>query len=350
MTFFQKIFDKFSNEIAIDLGTANTLVYAHRRGIILNEPSVVAVQKDPSSLRHKVLSVGREAKEMLGRTPGNIKAIRPIKDGVISDFEITSSMLKYFVSRAARHKTSLVRPRIVICVPYGVTQVEKKAVNEAAHEAGARDVYLLDEPMAAALGANLPIFEPKGSMVVDMGGGTTGVAVIALGGIVYCKSIRAAGDKMDESIVHYVRRKFNLLIGERTAENIKMTIGNALVSEDEGDGQIIEVKGRDLLAGAPKAIELTSAQVNEALTDPLQKIAEAVSITLEKTPPELAADLAETGIILTGGGALLKNSEAFLRKHTNLPVSVAEKPLDCVVLGAGSALNKIDLLKKLQTY
>ena len=309
---------------------------------------VAIQQKDNSgSGRHKVLSVGHEAKEMLGRTPGNIIAVRPIKDGVISDFEITSSMLKYFISQAARHKKSFIRPRIVICVPFGVTQVEKRAVNESAHAAGAREVFLIEEPMAAALGAGLPIFEPKGSMVVDMGGGTTGVAVMALGGIVYCKSIKVAGDNMDEAIVQYIRRQFNLLIGERTAETIKMSIGNVLISDN--DEKIMEVKGRDLVAGTPKAIELTSSQINEALTDPLNEMANAVSIALEKTPPELSADLAENGIILTGGGALLTNIDIFLRNHTDLPVSVAEAPLNCVVLGAGKVLEKPELLRKLKT-
>ncbi len=347
MDFLKKLISGFSNEIAIDLGTANTLVYAHGHGVILDEPSVVAVQKKTGLSRHKVLAVGKEAKEMLGRTPGNIAAIRPIKDGVISDFEITTAMLKYFISQAGNFHKSFVRPRIIICVPFGVTQVEKKAVNEAAHAAGAREAHLIEEPMAAALGAGLPILEPRGSMVVDMGGGTTGVAVIALGGIVYCKSIKVGGDKMDEAIIHYTRRKFNLLIGERTAESIKINIGNALISKQ--NEKVMEVKGRDLLAGAPKAIELTSSQVNAALADPLSKIAEAVSIALEKTPPELASDIAENGIVLTGGGALVANMDAFLREHTGLPISMAEKPLSCVVFGAGKLLEKPSLLKKLRT-
>jgi rod shape-determining protein MreB len=277
MGFFDKFSDYFSNDIAIDLGTANTLVFARGRGIILNEPSVVAVQKNYRGLQNRVLAVGREAKEMLGRTPGSIVAIRPIKDGVIADFEVTQSMLKYFISKSTGGKKSLVRPRIIICVPYGITQVEKRAVKESAQSAGAREVYLIEEPMAAAIGAGLPITEPSGNMVVDIGGGTTGVAVISLGGIVYCKSIKIAGDKFDESIVNYVRRQFNLLIGERTAENIKMAIGNAYPFEEE---RVMEIKGRDLVAGAPKTIEITSTQVHDALTDSVNEVVDAVKTAL----------------------------------------------------------------------
>jgi rod shape-determining protein MreB len=346
MGIFEKFSEYFSNDIAIDLGTANTLVYARGRGIILNEPSVVAVQKNYRGLQNRVLAVGKEAKEMLGRTPGSIVAIRPIKDGVIADFEVTQSMLKYFISKSTGGRKSLVRPRIIICVPYGITQVEKRAVKESAQSAGAREVYLIEEPMAAAIGAGLPITEPSGNMVVDIGGGTTGVAVISLGGIVYCKSIKIAGDKFDESIVNYVRRQFNLLIGERTAENIKMAIGNAYPYEEE---RVMEIKGRDLVAGAPKTIEITSTQVHDALTDAVNEVVDAVKTALEKTPPELASDIVDNGIVLTGGGALLANLDILLRERTGLPVSLAEDPLTCVVLGSGKVLEELDLLKQLTT-
>ncbi|MCB0340884.1 MAG: rod shape-determining protein [Pseudobdellovibrionaceae bacterium] len=345
MNFLDKFSDYFSNDIAIDLGTANTLVYAKGRGIILDEPSVVAVQKNYSGGgQNRVLAVGKEAKDMLGRTPGSIVAIRPIKDGVIADFEVTGSMLKYFISKANGHRRSFVRPRIIICVPFGITQVEKRAVKESAHAAGAREVYLIEEPMAAAIGAGLPITDPTGNMVVDMGGGTTGVAVISLGGIVYCKSIKVAGDKFDEAIVNYVRRQFNLLIGERTAENIKIRIGNAYPFEEE---KTMEIKGRDLVAGAPKTIEITSSQINDALMDPLSEVVDAVRTALEKTPPELASDIVDNGIVLTGGGGLLANLDVLLRERTGLPVSVAEDPLSCVVLGSGKVLDELDLLKQL---
>src|SRR3954471_9372919 len=344
MSLLQRITEYFSNDIAIDLGTANTLVYAKGHGIILNEPSVVAVQKNYRGMQNRVLAVGQEAKDMLGRTPGSIVAIRPIKDGVIADFEVTQSMLKYFIAKSTGHKKSFIRPRIIICVPYGITQVEKRAVKESAFSAGAREVYLIEEPMAAASGAGLPITEPSGNMVVDIGGGTTGVAVISLGGIVYCKSIKIAGDKFDESIVNYVRRQFNLLIGERTAENIKMAIGNAYPYEEE---RVMEIKGRDLVAGAPKTIEITSTQVHDALTDSVNEVVDAVKTALEKTPPELASDIVDNGIVLTGGGALLANLDILLRERTGLPVSLAEDPLTCVVLGSGKVLEDIDLLKQL---
>lgn len=344
MSFLDKFSDYFSNDIAIDLGTANTLVYVKGRGIILDEPSVVAVQKNFRGMQNRVLAVGKEAKEMLGRTPGSIVAIRPIKDGVIADFEVTQSMLKYFIAKAMGDKKSFIRPRIIICVPYGITQVEKRAVREAAQSAGAREVYLIEEPMAAAIGAGLPITEPSGNMVVDMGGGTTGVAVISLGGIVYCKSIKVAGDKFDEAIVNYVRRQFNLLIGERTAENIKVQIGNAYPFEEE---RTMEIKGRDLVAGAPKTIEITSSQVNDALMDPLSEVVDAVRTALEKTPPELASDIVDNGIVLTGGGALLANLDVLLRERTGLPVSIAEDPLSCVVMGSGKVLDNLDLLRQL---
>jgi len=346
MSFLDKLSEYFTNDIAIDLGTANTLVYAKGRGIILNEPSVVAVQKNYRGMQNRVLAVGREAKDMLGRTPGSIVAIRPIKDGVIADFEVTQSMLKYFISKSTGGKKGIVRPRIIICVPYGITQVEKRAVKEAAQSAGAREVHLIEEPMAAAIGAGLPITEPSGNMVVDIGGGTTGVAVISLGGIVYCKSIKVAGDKFDEAIVNYVRRQFNLLIGERTAENIKMQIGNAYPFEEE---RVMEIKGRDLVAGAPKTIEITSSQVHDALTDPINEVVDAVKTALEKTPPELASDIVDNGIVLTGGGALLANLDILLRERTGLPVSIAEDPLTCVVLGSGKVLDEIELLKHVTT-
>lgn len=346
MGIFERFSDYFSNDIAIDLGTANTLVYARGRGIILNEPSVVAVQKNYRGMHNRVMAVGKEAKEMLGRTPGSIVAIRPIKDGVIADFEVTQSMLRYFINKSTGGRKSLVRPRIIICVPYGITQVEKRAVKESAQSAGAREVYLIEEPMAAAIGAGLPITEPSGNMVVDIGGGTTGVAVISLGGIVYCKSIKIAGDKFDESIVNYVRRQFNLLIGERTAENIKMATGNAYPFDEE---RIMEIKGRDLVAGAPKTIEITSTQVHDALTDAVNEVVDAVKTALEKTPPELASDIVDNGIVLTGGGALLANLDVLLRERTGLPVSLAEDPLTCVVLGSGKVLEELELLKQLTT-
>ncbi len=342
MSFWDNLSNYFTNDIAIDLGTANTLVFAKGRGIILDEPSVVAVQKDHRGAATKVLKVGKEAKEMLGRTPGSIVAVRPIKDGVIADFQVTSSMLKYFIDKSMGQKRSFVRPRIVICVPYGITEVEKRAVKESAQSAGARSVYLIEEPMAAAIGAGLPITEPTGSMVVDIGGGTTGVAVISLGGIVYCKSIKVAGDKFDEAIVNYVRRQFNLLIGERTAENIKMKIGNAYTKDED---KSMEVKGRDLVAGAPKTIVITAVQVNDALGDPLSEIVDAVRTALEKTPPELAADIVDNGIVLTGGGGLLMNLDALLRERTGLPVAIAEDPLTCVVMGSGRTLDEPEFLK-----
>ncbi|MCX7675650.1 MAG: rod shape-determining protein [Bdellovibrionaceae bacterium] len=344
MSLFSAFSDLFTNDIAIDLGTANTLVYVRGHGIVLNEPSVVAVQKNFRMGQNRVLAVGREAKDMLGRTPAGIVAIRPIKDGVIADFEVTQSMLRYFIQKALGEKKSLIRPRIIICVPYGITQVEKRAVKEAAQSAGAREVYLVEEPMAAAIGAGLPITEPSGNMVIEIGGGTTGVAVISLGGIVYCKSIKVAGDKFDEAIVNYVRRQFNLLIGERTAENIKIAIGNAYPFEEE---KVMEVKGRDLVAGAPKTIEITSSQVNDALMDPLSEIVEAVRTALEKTPPELASDIVDNGIVLTGGGALLANLDILIREKTGLPVTVAEDPLTCVVRGSGRILEELELLRQL---
>src|SRR3989344_5616697 len=337
---FDAIFGMFSNDLAIDLGTANTLVYVKGRGIIANEPSVVAVQKDMRGIK-RVLAVGREAKEMLGRTAGMIEAIRPMKDGVIADFEVTEAMLRYFIRKAHNRKT-LIRPRIMICIPFGITEVEKRAVRESAESAGAREVYLIEEPMAAAIGAGLPITEPSGNMVVDIGGGTTEVAVISLAGIVFSKSIRVAGDKMDEAIIQYIKRKYNLLIGERTAENIKIGIGTAY---PDGEIKSMEIKGRDLVAGVPKPLTIHSEEVREAILEPINSIVEAVKITLERTPPELAADIVDKGIVLTGGGALLRNLDVLLREETGLPVTIAEDPLCCVVLGSGKALDQLDVLK-----
>ena len=329
----------FSNDLAIDLGTANTLVYLKGHGIVINEPSVVAVQRDARGGK-KILAVGKEAKEMLGRTPGTITAIRPIKDGVIADFEITEAMLRYFIERAHNRRT-MVKPRIIICVPYGITEVEKRAVKEAAESAGARQVFLIEEPMAAAIGAGLPITEPSGNMIVDIGGGTTEVAVISLAGIVYSKSVRVGGDKMDEAIVNYLKRKYNLLIGERTAEQIKIAIGTAYPDDEV---RTMHVKGRDLVAGIPKTIEITSEEVREAISEPINTIVEAVRVALEKTPPELAADIVDKGIVLAGGGALIINLDILLREETGLPVMIADDPLCAVVYGSGKALDQIEIL------
>ncbi len=338
---FDAVFGIFSNDLAIDLGTANTLVYLKSKGIVVSEPSVVAVQKDAMGQR-KVLAVGKEAKKMLGRTPGSIVAIRPMKDGVIADFDVTEEMLRYFIQKVHNRKT-LVRPRIVICVPSGITQVEKRAVKESAESAGAREVYLIEEPMAAAIGAGLPITEASGNMIVDIGGGTTEVAVISLAGIVYAKSVRVGGDKLDEAIVQYLKRKYNLLIGERTAEQIKIEIGSA-----HPDGEVItmEVKGRDLVTGIPKTLEVDSNEIRDALSETVNTIVEAVRIALERTPPELAADIVDKGIVLAGGGANLRNLDILLREETGLPVVIAEDPLSCVVLGSGKVLDELDLLKR----
>src|SRR5271168_1117171 len=338
---FYRLLGMLSADMAIDLGTANTLVYVKGRGIVLNEPSVVAIASVKG--KKQVLAVGEEAKLMLGRTPGNIQAIRPLRDGVIADFEVAEEMIKHFI-RKVHNRRSFATPQIIVCVPSGSTAVERRAIQESAESAGARRVFLIEEPMAAAIGAGLPITEPTGSMVVDMGGGTTGVAVISLGGIVYCKSIKVAGDKFDEAIVNYVRRQFNLLIGERSAEMIKIQIGNAYPFEEE---RSMEIKGRDLVAGAPKTIEITSSQVNDALMDPLSEVVDAVRTALEKTPPELASDIVDNGIVLTGGGALLANFDILLRERTGLPVTIAEDPLTCVVLGSGKVLDELDLLKQL---
>lgn len=340
---FDAIFGMFSNDLAIDLGTANTLVYLKGKGIVVSEPSVVAVQKDAMGQK-KVLAVGMDAKKMLGRTPGSIVAIRPMKDGVIADFDITEEMLRYFIRKVHNRKT-LVRPRIVICVPSGITQVEKRAVKESAESAGAREVYLIEEPMAAAIGAGLPITEASGNMIVDIGGGTTEVAVISLAGIVYAKSVRVGGDKLDEAIVQYMKRKYNLLIGERTAEQIKIEIGSAYPFP-EGEVLTMEVKGRDLVSGIPKTMEINSDEIREAISESVNAIVEAVRIALERTPPELAADIVDKGIVLAGGGACLANLDALLREETGLPVVIAEDPLSCVVLGSGKVLDELDLLKR----
>jgi rod shape-determining protein MreB len=331
----------FSNDLAIDLGTANTLVYLKGKGIVLREPSVVAVRKD-SKGGNKLLAVGKEAKLMLGRTPGNITAIRPMKDGVIADFEITEAMLRHFI-RKVHNRATLVRPRIIICVPSGITQVEKRAVRESAESAGAREVYLIEEPMAAAIGAGLPITEPKASMIVDIGGGTTEVAVISLAGIVYSKSVRVAGDKMDDAILQHIKRKYNLLIGLATAEIIKTTIGNAYPGEHV---ETVEVKGRDLVTGIPKILTIDSDEVRKSISEQVETIIETVRIALEQTPPELAADIVDSGIVLTGGGSLLKNLDVLLREETKLPITVSEDPLSAVVLGSGRALDDMNLLRE----
>ena len=339
---FNAIWGMFSNDLAIDLGTANTLVYVKGKGIVADEPSVVAVKTGHAGQR-KVLAVGKDAKEMLGRTPGSIVAIRPMRDGVIADFDYTEEMLRYFI-RKVHNRKNLVRPRIVICVPSGITQVEKRAVRESAESAGAREVYLIEEPMAAAIGAGLPITEASGNMIIDIGGGTTEVAVISLAGIVYAQSVRIGGDKLDEAIIQYMKRKYNLLIGERTAEAVKIGIGNVYAADDEV--QIMEVKGRDLVSGIPKTLEINSDEIREAMSEPVNTIVEAVRIALERTPPELAADIVDKGIVLAGGGANLKNFDVLLREETGLPVVVADDPLSCVVLGSGAVLDQLDLLRQ----
>ena len=338
---FDPLLGLFSNDLAIDLGTANTLVYMKGKGIVLSEPSVVAVKKDDRG-GNKVLAVGTEAKMMLGRTPGNIVAIRPMKDGVIADFEITEAMLRHFI-RTVHNRRTLVRPRIIVCVPSGITQVEKRAVRESAESAGAREVYLIEEPMAAAIGAGLPITEPTANMVVDIGGGTTEVAVISLAGIVYSRSVRVAGDKMDEAILQYIKRKYNLLIGIRTAEIIKNSIGNAYPTENL---ETIEVKGRDLVTGIPKILAIDSDEVRKAISEQIETIVETVRIALEQTPPELASDIVDRGIVMTGGGALLKNLDMLLREETKLPVTVTEDPLSAVAVGSGRALDNIAILRE----
>ena len=331
----------FSNDIGIDLGTANTLVYVKDRGIVLREPSVVAMQADT----RKVLAVGDEAKRMLGRTPGNIIAVRPLKDGVISDFEVTEEMLKQFIKKVHKGRSFFTpRPRVVIAVPSGITEVEKRAVRESAYHAGARLVTLIEEPMAAAIGVGLPVQEAAGNMIVDIGGGTTEVAIISLAGIVFSRSIRVAGDELDEAVINYMKRAYNLVIGERTAEEIKIKIGSAYPLEKETS---IEVKGRDLVAGLPKTLTVTSQEVREALLDPVSTIVESIRITLERCPPELSADLVERGIVLAGGGALLRGLDRLVAEETGLPVYVAEDPLSAVAEGTGKVLQELEFLTKL---
>jgi rod shape-determining protein MreB len=338
---FSKLFGFMSADMAIDLGTANTLVYVRDQGIVLNEPSVVAISLHGG--KKQVLAVGSEAKQMLGRTPGNIVAIRPLRDGVIADFEVTEAMIKHFI-RKVHNRRSFVSPKMVICVPSGSTAVEQRAIIESAESAGASQVALIEEPMAAAIGAGLPVTEPTGSMVVDIGGGTTEVAVISLGGIVYARSVRVGGDKMDEAIIAYIRRVHNLLVGESTAERIKKEIGSACPPSD-GEGRYMEIKGRDLMNGVPKEIVITERQIAESLSEPVGQIVEAVKVALEHTPPELASDIVEKGIVLTGGGALLANLDFILRHATGLAVGIADDPLSCVALGTGHALEEIKSLR-----
>ena len=332
-------------DMAVDLGTANTLVYVRGRGIVLSEPSVVAIDQRSG----EVHAVGVEAKRMLGRTPGTIQAIRPLKDGVIADFDVTEQMLRHFIQKV--HQNRFAHPRVVVCVPSGVTGVEKRAVEEATLSAGARQAYLIEEPMAAAIGAGLPVSEPTGSMVVDIGGGTTEVAVLSLGGIVYSRSVRVGGDKMDEAIIAYIRRNHNLLVGEGSAERIKKEIGSACPPED-GEGRVMEIKGRDLMNGVPKELVITERQIAESLAEPVGAIIEAVKVALEHTAPELAADIVDKGIVLTGGGALLSNLDFVLRHSTGLPVSIADDPLSCVALGTGRCLEEMKTLKNvlISTY
>ncbi|MGB6281030.1 MAG: rod shape-determining protein [Syntrophobacteria bacterium] len=340
--FLNSILGRFSNDLAIDLGTANTLVYVKGRGVIINEPSVVAISKNGRS-KNDVLAVGNEAKAMLGRTPGNIAAIRPLKDGVIADFDITEAMLRHFI-RKVHNRRRLMRPRIIICVPSGITAVERRAVREAAESAGAREVFFIEEPMAAAIGAGLPVTEPTCSMVVDIGGGTTEVAVISLAGIVYSRSVRVGGNHMDEAILQYIKQKYNLLIGDQTAELVKTTIGNAFANNEV---EHMDIKGRDLVLGIPKIIGINSDEVREAISDQLQTIVETVKIALEQTPPELAGDVVEKGIMLSGGGAFLQNLDKLLHEETGLPIAIAEDPLSNAVIGSGKALDSIDTLRQL---
>ena len=331
-------FGKMTKDMGIDLGTANTLVYIKGQGIVVREPSVVAIRDDSKD----VLAVGEEAKRMIGRTPGNIVAIRPMKDGVIADFDITQSMLSYFIQKAAAKK-GVVSPRIAICVPFGVTEVEKRAIEEAARNAGAKDAFLIEEPMAAAIGAGLRIEEPEGNMVVDIGGGTSEIAIISLGGIVTAKSIRLGGDELDEAIVNYVKKEYSLMIGERTAEDVKIRIGSAY---KEGEEMEMEIRGRDLISGLPKTMQISSSEVRDALRDPVNSIVDGIKSTLEKTPPELASDIMENGIMLTGGGALLKGLDKLVKEETGMPVKIAENPLDCVAIGTGKSVEDQEIFEK----
>lgn len=339
--FLDKVIGFFSSDLAIDLGTANTIVSMRGKGIVINEPSVVAIQTDRTG-RQKILAVGREAKEMVGKTPGNITAIRPMKDGVIADFDVTEKMIRYFIEKV-HNRQAFIRPRIVICVPYGLTQVERKAVRESAMSAGAREVFLIDEPMAAAIGAGLPVKEPQGNMVVDIGGGTTEIGVTSLGGLVISKSLRVAGDKLDADIVGYVRKKYNLLIGERTAEDIKMEIATAIKFEEP---LVMQIKGRDQINGLLTTIDITSEEIRESIKDSLKAILDAIKFVMELVPPDLAGDIVENGIVLTGGGAHLKGLDKYISEAVKLPVYVAEEPLLAVVKGTATALEEIDLLQQ----
>ena len=329
----------FSMDMGIDLGTANSLVYVKGKGIVLREPSVVAIQRETG----QVLAVGEEAKQMIGRTPGNIVAIRPMKDGVIADFDVTQSMIKYFINKALRQRSFLVKPRVVVSVPSGVTAVEERAVREAALQAGAREAYLIEEPMAAAIGSGLPVHEPTGNMIVDIGGGTTEVAVISLGGIVTSKSVRIAGDEMDDAIIQHVKRTYNLMIGERTSEQIKIEIGTAYLPDAE---ETTEIRGRDLVTGLPKTLKITSTEIFKALSEPVAAILDAIKVTLEKTPPELASDIMDRGIVMAGGGSLLRGLDRLVSEQTGMPVHMAEEPLLAVAYGSGRVLENIDVLRR----
>ena len=339
---FKSLFSLFSSDLAIDLGTANTLVYAKGRGIVVSEPSIVAINKVTNTPE----AVGKEAKEMLGRTPGNIVAIRPMKDGVIANFEVTEKMLQHFIRKAHNGKT-WVSPRVVIGIPSEITQVERRAVEDSAYRAKASEVYLVEEAMAAAIGAGLPITEPHGNMIVDIGGGTTDIAVISLSGIVYSRAVRVAGNEMDEAITQFIKRKYNLLVGERTAELIKITIGSAYPGDEV---QTMEIKGRDLVAGVPKTVVITDEEIRDSLLEPINQIVEAVRLSLERTPPELASDIVDRGIVLAGGGALLRNLDTLIREETGLPVMMADDPLTAVVMGAGKALDEISLLREVAVH
>lgn len=338
------MFSGFTKDLGIDLGTANTLVYVKGTGIVVREPSVVAMRTDSNTIE----AVGEDAKRMIGRTPGNIVAVRPMKDGVIADYETTATMIKYFIQRAHKQKMLFPRhPHVMVCVPSGVTAVEKRAVEDATKQAGAKEAFTIEEPFAAAIGADLPVWEPMGSMVVDIGGGTTEVAVISLGGIVTSKSVRVAGDEMDEAIIQYIKRTYNLMIGERTSEQLKLDIGSALPLEQP---ETMEIRGRDLVSGLPKTITVSSDEITEALSDTISNIVDAVKVTLEKCPPELSADIMDRGIVLTGGGGLLRNLDKLLSRETGMPVIVAENPLDCVAIGTGRALENIHLFKSKSPY
>lgn len=337
---FHNLFGAFSSDLAIDLGTANTLVFVKGKGIVCNEPSVIVVRKD----NKKTVAVGIEAKKMLGKTPANIIAIRPMKDGVIADFDATGEMLKYFIKKVHNRK-SFLSPRVIIGVPSGITQVEQRAVKDAAHSSGAREVYLLEEPMAAAIGVGMPVGEPSGNMIVDIGGGTTDIAVISLDGIVYSKAVRVGGDKMDEALIAFIKRKYNLMIGDRTAEQVKIEIGSAYAT-DPTNSRTMDIKGRDLISGIPKTITVSETEIRDALREPVSVILETIKVTLENTPPELAADIVDRGIVLAGGGALLRGLDALIREETGLPVIIADDPLSAVARGVGKMLDELELLKK----